>query len=148
VARTGGYRDQVTGLAQHLQHLVTQVQIEDTGAFHKEAHLVIGMGVLFNEFLAQGGAVRVGGLYAHRVHRGEAMRGGQLCYFLFVRGQDGRCIGIGGQYAQVPAFKLHAGVFQGLRNGGVVARAGGGLLWSRCVVGGECGHGLNCKACV
>ena len=65
-----GNGDPVVGFAEHLQHLVTDVQAKQTLAFHEETHFVFGVNVLAQELGPEGCLVGMLGGHADGIHRG------------------------------------------------------------------------------
>src|SRR5574337_342417 len=67
VAGAVRHADQVAAFAQHLENALADVQCEQAAAGDEETHLVLGMGVLVEEFGAERGAIRVVRIQADHV---------------------------------------------------------------------------------
>ena len=65
--RACGYGNQVVFLAQHLIHLIADVQAEQARAFHKKAHFVFAVGVFVQKLRAQRLFLRIVGAQANHV---------------------------------------------------------------------------------
>ena len=105
----GRNRNQIVLFAQHLEHLVTNVQAEQTGALDKKPDLVFAMGVLIQEFFPQRLFLRVIGAQADDVPALIALFGDQFVNRMLIGGNHRFCAGVCAEVAVgLPAFETDA----------------------------------------
>ena len=109
--------DPVVGFSEHLHHFVADVQAEKTTAFDEEAHLIFGVNVLLEKFLAQGHSIRLIGLHADGIDTWEVAPLLRPFDFTFVSRQDLRDRGMAIQLMLCgPAFESDAPLLQHIPN--------------------------------
>ena len=105
----GGNRNQIVLFAQHLEHLVANVQAKQASALDKKPHLVFAMGVLVQELFPQRLFLRVIGAQADDVPALVALFGDQFINRMLIGGNHRFRAGICAEVAVgLPALETDA----------------------------------------
>ena len=141
VCYPGRYADEIVPFADHAENATSLAKIKRPRAVHEEAHFVIVMRVLCEEFPAQFLAVRVVGLYTHDIDAPVAAFFHDPRHIVFIGFQHGFLIGLIRQSeGRFPALESHANTLESLGDLSAVARIEQNGVRIRIGIDGEMGH--------